>query len=481
MKGTGSLSSKAIDISRNPHLWVITALTILIAISYYADHFDLGWIPFGQRFFPTEYIHDLHRHFLFLIPMLYCAAIFRFRGAVVISLATFCIMLPRGLFISPYPDPISRAVIFMVVASLATILLGLEQKRRHGEKKAHLELMASEACHRELFKCASDAIFIRHLEGNIIEVNQAASALTGYTVDELARMNISEFLTPESFEITMERQKRQLEGEATSQRYELEIIKKDGTRVIIESVTSLITEKEQSIGIQAVTRDITEQKRWRENMLLYISEITRAQEEERRRIARELHDDTAQALATLSLDIEAIARARERLSEGTLEQLEQLRDKIGTIMEGVHRFSHDLRPGVLDQLGLLPALEWLADDVTINHGIDARVEVIGTKRRLSPEGELLLFRIAQEALSNVRKHSQATEAEIRVEFAPEEVRLAVTDNGQGFEIPEMLSDFAGEGKLGILGMHERARLLNGSFSVESEAGKGTTVSVEVVV
>jgi len=93
----------------------------------------------------------------------------------------------------------------------------------------------------------------------------------------------------------------------------------------------------------------------------------------------------------------------------------------------------------------------------------------------------LLFRIAQEALSNVRKHSQATEAEIRVEFAPEEVRLAVTDNGQGFEIPEMLSDFAGEGKLGILGMHERARLLNGSFSVESEAGKGTTVSVEVVV
>ncbi|MEE8174159.1 MAG: PAS domain-containing sensor histidine kinase, partial [Dehalococcoidia bacterium] len=281
------------------------------------------------------------------------------------------------------------------------------------------------------------------------------------------------------FEIAMERQQRQLEGETASQRYELELVRKDGTRAIIESVTRMITENDQPVGIQAMARDITELKRWRENMLFYISEITRAQEEERKRIARELHDETAQALATLLLDIEAITRARERLSEETLQQLEQLRDKIEPIMEGVRRFSHELRPGVLDQLGLLPALEWLAEDMIASYEIDARVEVIGTPRRLSAEEELVLFRIAQEALSNVRKHSQATEAVVRVEFCDDKIRMAITDNGQGFELPDMLSDFVAKGKLGILGMHERARLLDGSFSVQSEAGKGTTVSVEV--
>ena len=241
----------------------------------------------------------------------------------------------------------------------------------------------------------------------------------------------------------------------------------------------LIDSNGDLVGYRGVDRDITELKRWRENMLFYISEITRAQEEERKRIARDLHDETAQALATLSLDIEAITRAREQLSQETLGQLEQLQDKVDAVMQGVRRFSHELRPGVLDQLGLLPALEWLAEDMIINHGVDARVEVIGTERRLSPEEELVLFRIAQEALCNVRKHSQATEAVLILEFCDQKIRMAITDNCQGFELPDMLSDFAGKGKLGILGMHERARLLDGSFSVQSEAGKGTTLSVEV--
>lgn len=346
-------------------------------------------------------------------------------------------------------------------------------------RRAEEAVKESERRYRDLFDSASDAIFVRDLEGNIIEVNQAAATLTGYTLDELSRMNISELLTAESFQIAMERQQRQLEGETASQRYELELVSKDGTKAIIESVIRLITENGQAVGVQAMVRDGTELKRWRENMLFYISEITRAQEEERKRIARELHDETAQALATLSLDIETITRARERLSEETLQQLEQLRDKIEPIMEGVRRFSHELRPGALDQLGLLPALESLAEDMIVSYEIDARVEVIATPRRLSAEEELVLFRIAQEALSNVRKHSQATEAVVRVEFCDDKIRMAITDNGQGFELPDMLSDFVAKGKLGILGMHERARLLDGSFSVQSEVGKGTTMSVEI--
>ncbi len=346
-------------------------------------------------------------------------------------------------------------------------------------KQMENALKESERRYRDLFDCASDAIIVRDLEGNIVEVNEAASMLTSYTVDELVGMNISNFLTPESFAIAMERQRRQLEGETVGQRYELELVRKDRTSRTIESVSRLITENGRPVGVQSTVRDVTEQKRLRQNMQFYITEITKAQEEERKRIARELHDETAQSLATLSLDIEAITRAKDQVSEETIQRLQQLRAKIDSIMEGVRRFSRQLRPDVLDQLGLLPALESLIEEVNEEGKINARVEVIGSGQRLAPDVELVLFRIAQEALHNARRHSRAREAVVRVEFSHRKVKLNVIDNGRGFELPEALGDFAGRGKLGLIGMHERVRLLNGSFLVKSQPGRGTTVSVEV--
>ena len=148
-------------------------------------------------------------------------------------------------------------------------------------------------------------------------------------------------------------------------------------------------------------------------------------------------------------------------------------------MQGVRRFSHELRPDVLDQLGLLPALETLTEDMNKEGKVSARMEAVGTGKRPSPDVELVLFRIAQKALHNVRRHSRAKEVVVRVKFSHRKVKLNVIDNGRGFELPEVLGDFAGKGKLGLIGMYERARLLNGGFSVKSQAGKGTTVSVEV--
>jgi two-component system sensor histidine kinase DegS len=206
-------------------------------------------------------------------------------------------------------------------------------------------------------------------------------------------------------------------------------------------------------------------------------EITRAQEEERKRIARELHDETAQSLAALMLDIESIINTKERLSKNILNKLERIRGKADDIMQGVRRFSTEMRPGVLDQLGLVAALGWLAD--SIGDGISARVELIGGERRLISEAELVLFRITQEALNNVRRHSQATQVLITVEFAPKKVKLEVKDNGKGFELPKNLEDFAVSGSLGILGMHERARIIAGNFSIQSKPGLGTVVSIEV--
>jgi len=148
-------------------------------------------------------------------------------------------------------------------------------------------------------------------------------------------------------------------------------------------------------------------------------------------------------------------------------------------MQGVRRLSQDLRPAALDRLGLLSALEWLASDITEYSGIEIKVNVVNSERRLPEEVELVLFRITQEALRNVWRHSQATRAEIAVEFDESKTKVTISDNGKGFNLPETIGDLARDGKLGLAGMQERARLLGGSLTVQSEPGRGSTITVEL--
>jgi two-component system sensor histidine kinase DegS len=140
-----------------------------------------------------------------------------------------------------------------------------------------------------------------------------------------------------------------------------------------------------------------------------------------------------------------------------------------------------LRPVTLDRLGLLPALEHLASENTRYSGIATKVNVLGTERRLPEEMELVLFRITQEAIRNVARHSRANKSEITLDFSEQKVRVSISDDGKGFYLPERINDLSKDGKLGLLGMQERARLINGYLSIKSELGKGTNVTVDVLV
>lgn len=223
----------------------------------------------------------------------------------------------------------------------------------------------------------------------------------------------------------------------------------------------------------------TEQKRLRENLDFYIMQVTKAQEEERKRIALELHDDTIQVLFSLLNDVNEMIKDNGKLPRGYFQQFEQLKAKIDGIMDKVRNFTHQLRPNLLDEFGLIPALEGLIEERDVSGELNCCMEVIGRKRRLPSETELLLFRIVQEALRNIKKHSKATEAVIRIEFTIEQIKLHIIDNGCGFKLPKVMSAFVRSGKLGLMGMYERTYLLNGSLTVNSEVGKGTTVAVEI--
>ncbi len=216
-----------------------------------------------------------------------------------------------------------------------------------------------------------------------------------------------------------------------------------------------------------------------ENMRFYVRQITQAQEDERKRIARELHDDTAQALIHLSRRLDNLATSPEPLPESTTRQLEEFQESIDAILQGVHRFSRDLRPSVLDDLGLLPAIESLTANLMEENDIEAELKIEGDRRRLPPEAELGLFRIVQEALNNVQRHSQASRVATMVEFNEGRIRITINDDGQGFEVPDGTRNLVATGKLGLIGMQERAQLLNGTLTVQSELGAGTTIIIDV--
>lgn len=222
-----------------------------------------------------------------------------------------------------------------------------------------------------------------------------------------------------------------------------------------------------------------ENARLYETMRSFARQILTAQEEERKRMARELHDDTAQALVALSRQIDALVSSDQQASEATQHRLEELRELTAEISQGVRRYIGDLRPSTLDLLGFLPTLEGLSASLSEQDGMEAAVEIVGDRRRLSPEMELALFRIAQEALNNVRRHSRATRVTSKVEFADSMIRITISDNGRGFRVPDSTTELVRMGKLGLTGMCERARLLGGTLSVHSAPGKGTTVIAEI--
>jgi signal transduction histidine kinase len=232
-------------------------------------------------------------------------------------------------------------------------------------------------------------------------------------------------------------------------------------------------------GAIETLEDITERRRAENNLRYYLQEITRAQEEERKRIARELHDDTAQVLLSLSRQLDSFIRKKHSFAPNEVLFLKDLQDQLNRGVQSVHRFIQDLRPSLLDDLGLIPALRSLAKSLQENDGISTEFTVFGGERRFSPEVESLLFRIVQEGLNNIRRHAQASEAKILIEFPDDRVKVTITDNGRGFELSGRMDDLPRSGKLGLAGMQERVRLLGGTIEVNSQKGKGTTIIVEV--
>jgi signal transduction histidine kinase len=212
---------------------------------------------------------------------------------------------------------------------------------------------------------------------------------------------------------------------------------------------------------------------------LSLAKLLKVQESDRRHLSRELHDNTIQSLLVIANRAHALETGDYgELSPGAKKQAEQIMVMLLQAIDDVRRLSRDLRPSVLDNVGLLPSLRWSAERLSHENEIKVEVVVKGKEHRLPPDFEIAIFRIAQEALNNVIKHSKATVATMTLDFMTSDFKLTVRDNGHGFHVPQTVGDFAIEGKLGLERMQQHAALINGTFNIRSEPSKGTEVTVQ---
>jgi len=257
--------------------------------------------------------------------------------------------------------------------------------------------------------------------------------------------------------------------------YKLKIKNKDELGELANTFNNMALElKNYTERLKSTAAEnIENERKIQENLRVYMREVGQAQENERKRIARELHDDTIQALVAVSRDL-------EELESGNLKKpAREIRKEIRTIIEGLRRFSQELRPSIIDDLGLIPAVKWLGSEMEKNDKIDVETKITGAQRQLRGHSELMIFRVIQEALTNVRRHSHATKVNIEIGFWENKLKIQIRDNGKGFKIPAKLSELPQAGKLGLLGISERVQLIGGSLDIKSQRGKGTVLTIDI--
>jgi two-component system sensor histidine kinase DegS len=488
VKRENSFLARSGQILRRPGFWIIVVLFVIFTIPHYSEAFGY---PAGLGTLTSAI--GLTRHamerILFLVPIVFSGFLFGPKGTIVSSMVALACMLPRAILISEFrADALFETAAVTIVggfvgglSSFSLRLLNREREYVNELEEAHQELTRSEQKYRSLFENAHDAILLQDLGGNILAANQASAKLTGYELESLVGMNVTQFLPEQALKTARETRKKLLNGESVDSVYDQQMVRKDGVELYLRLSVNLITDNGKPVAFQLIARDVTDEKRMQDNLQFYLQEATEAQEEERKRISRELHDETIQELVVLSQKLDMLSVESKTMSGEDRQRLEKLQQDTGNIMKGVRRLSQDLRPAALDRLGLIPALEWLLTDTEEYSGLKTSITVTGEKRRLPERTELVLFRITQEAIRNTWRHARASRVDLEIVFANDKVSISVIDDGEGFVPPKSMVDLAKDGKLGLAGMHERARLIGGNLRVYSGPGKGTSIIVEVSV
>lgn len=329
-----------------------------------------------------------------------------------------------------------------------------------------------------IVESSDDAIVSKDLNGIVQSWNTGAKNMFGYEPEEIVGRPITLIIPPELHGEERTILERLRAGQRI-EHYETVRLTKSGSRINISLTISPVRDSlGRVIGASKIARDIT--LRNRAEQALRESELSarllQVQDEERRRIARELHDGVGQLLSAAGMNISVVLQRREKLSAEVAERVAESGALIQQVSKDIRTVSYLLHPPMLDEMGLRSALRWYVDGFAERSRIDAKLEIEGDVNRLPQEHELCLFRIAQECLTNIHRHAKGTSARVKLSKRAGEIVLKVQDNGRGIN-PEIQAALA-SGKtvgVGFRGIQERLRNLNGKIEIQSSA-KGTIVT-----
>ncbi len=328
---------------------------------------------------------------------------------------------------------------------------------------------------------SDDAIVSKNLDGVITSWNRGAEILFGYAAEEAIGQHIKLIVPRDRQDEEVTILKRLRRGERI-EHFETVRVRKDGTTLDISLTISPVRDaKGRVVGASKVARDITERKR-AENVLKereLSARLLQVQDEERRRIARELHDGVGQLLAAMNMNAAKVIREKSNLSPIARRCAEENLNLGEQVSADIRTVSYLLHPPLLDEMGLHSALQWYIDGFAERSKIAAKLESPADWERLPRDQELCLFRITQECLTNIHRHSGSPSALVTLSRTPGEIKLEVRDKGQGIPEESKGAMVSGEGAgVGLRGMRERLKHLGGSLEIESTRS-GTTVTARV--
>ncbi|MFZ5450824.1 MAG: PAS domain S-box protein [Thermodesulfobacteriota bacterium] len=370
----------------------------------------------------------------------------------------------------------------------AAVVRALEEAELRRQRQQAQELLReSEERYRTLFETAASFISVASWEGRILEFNPEAERLTGWQRQEVLGRDLLEFFSEEHKDAVMSSFHKVLAGQSI-RGLELPLkLRDDSERQFLWNVNRLLGKNGEILGIIAVGQDITARKRAEEDLResehklrLLTSQLLTAQEDERKRLSRELHDELGQSLTVLKLSLRAAGRHLLQPPE-VKEELGNMTAYLDATIEKVRRLSRALCPAILEDLGLTPALKYLVNEFSKYFEINHDFDLVDLDHLFPKEAQIIIFRIFQESLTNIAKHAQAGKVHLATRQTDEAILLEVEDDGQGFEATRVLSRSSTEKGLGLAALNERAKMLGGSLRIDSQKGRGTRITCAIPV
>ena len=395
-------------------------------------------------------------------------------------------------------------------------------------QKARDDMEAVLERYTDLYDFAPIGYFSIDAEGLILEVNLTGAALLGVERSRLIRLRLERFVTPASRTIFRTFLEKVFAG-TKDQVCEALLLKEGGgtfwasfrataavflkgtqkwcrvsfgditvrkqaeeTRRRLENLAGInreltgeiarrqTVEKALRKSQQHQSRLLKQSQNMQEQLRHLSHQILHAQEEERKRISRELHDEIAQTLVGINVQLATLTREAAGGPKGLQQKIERTQQMVEKSVEKVHQFARKLRPALLDDLGLIPALEAFMKSFTKQTGVRAGLTAFAAVERLDTARRTVLFRVAQEALTNVARHAQASRVEVTIQKLQEGICMKIKDDGKSFQVDHVMHGKGGK-HLGLLGMRERLEMVSGSFEVVSAPGKGTTITAKIPI